>query len=171
VRTLNADFARPAHWPVVVLWVVAVAVFALAGEIGARDFRAWQALSLARVKTAELEARLDTESAAQAAQAVHATRPPSFAPDARHWMKLSAFDAGRVLRSVESAQVAGAKLVSIEIDGDSQRVELEVEVTGADVASSYLQALNAGIERPAWALSRLQIQGGTELALIHGQIE
>ena len=171
MRALHADFARPAQWPVVALWGVAVAVLALATWVGVQDLRKWRALSTERVKTAELDAQLDAARTVQAAQAASAAQPPSFALDARHWMKLSAFDGSGVLRSIESAQVAGAKVVSIGIDGDSQRVELEVEVTGAAVASSYLQALNAGTERPAWVLSRLQIQGGAEVALIHGQIE
>ncbi len=171
MRALHADFARPAQWPVVVLWALSAAVLALAAWSGARDLKEWRVLSVERVKTTKLAEQLDAARAMQSAQAASAVKPPSFALDARHWMKLSAFDGAGVLRSIESAQVAGAKVVSIQIDGDSQRVELEVEVTGADVASSYLQALNAGTEHPAWALSRLQIQGGTEVALIHGQIE
>ena len=171
MRVLHADFARPAQWPVVALWVLAAALFALAAWAGARDLHEWRALSAERVKTAELGRQLGAARAMQSAQAASAANPPSFALDARHWMKVSAFDGSGVLRSIESAQVGGAKVVSIQIDSDSHRVELEVEVTGADVASSYLQALNAGTERPAWTLSRLQIQGGSEVALIHGQIE
>lgn len=171
MRALHANFARPTRWPVIALWGLAVAVLALAAWAGTRDVREWRALSAERVKTAEFSGQLDAARAAQEARAASAARPPSFALDARHWMKLSAFDGGGVLRSIESAQVTGAKVVSIEIDGDSRHVELEVEVTGADVASSYLQALNAGTEHPAWVLSRLQVQGGTEVALIHGQID
>lgn len=171
MRALHADFARPALWPVVALWGLCVAILTLAAWAGASDVQEWRALSAERVKTAELGAQLDAARAVQSAQAASVAKSPSFALDARRWMKLSAFDGSGVLRSIESAQVAGAKVVSIEIDGDSQRVELEVEVTGADVASSFLQALNAGTERPVWTLSRLQIQGGTEVALIHGQVE
>ena len=171
MRALRVDFARPARWPVVVLWALSMAVLAAAAWAGVRDFKEWRTLSAARVQTAKLGEQLRAARVVQSAQAASAAKPPAFSLNARHWMRMLAFDGSGVLRSIETVQVAGAKVVSIEIDSDGQRVELEVEVTGADVASSYLQALNAGTKRPAWALSRLQIQGGTELALIHGRME
>lgn len=171
MRPLAVDFARPPQWPVIALWSLALCILALAVWAGPRDWREWRSLCAERLRTAELGNQLDTARALQATQAASAAKPLPFAIDARRWMTLSAFDGGSVLRSIESAQVNGARVVSIEMDGDSRHVQLEVEVTGADVASSYLQALNAGIDRPAWVLSRLQIQGGTEVALIDGQIE
>jgi hypothetical protein len=171
MRTLHADFARPAQWPVMALWTAAALLAALTAWEGVHDLREAKALSAKRAETAELGARLDSAHARQAGHAASAAEPPPFANDATHWLRLSRVDVGGVFRSVESAQVAGARLVSIEIDGEGRRAELEVEVTGADVASAYLDALNAGLARPAWALTRLQAQGGTETALIHEQLE
>ncbi len=127
-------------------------------------------LSSARDKTTELHTQLDSLRASQVSQAASALQPPSYAVDARHRMAVSSFESGGVLRSVESAQVSGAKVTSLEIDAESRHVDLELEVTSADVAAAYLRALNAGLDRPQWTLSRLQVQGGVESALIHGQV-
>lgn len=150
--------------------MLATAVLALAAWATAHDVAAWNVLYEARLKTAALQAGLDRARAVTAARGASAAVPPTFAVDARRWMALSSFDSGGVLRSVESAQVAGAKLVSLEIDARDRRVQLEVEVTSADVATAYLQALNAGSDRPLWALTRLQAQAGIESALIVGQM-
>ncbi len=152
------------------LWLLASLVLVLAAWAGLRDTQGWFALSEGKAKTAALQARLDQALVAQAAQAASAAVPPPFAVDAKRWMALSTFDSGGVLRSIESAQVAGAKVVSLEIDAEGRRVELEVEVASADVATAYLQSLNAGMDHPVWVLSRVQAQGGTESALILGQI-
>ena len=85
-------------------------------------------------------------------------------------MALARVDGTGVLRAVESAQVTGVKVIAIDVDAENRRVELEAEVTSAEVAASYLQALNAGADRPAWALVRLQAQGLTESALFRGQL-
>jgi hypothetical protein len=170
LRALNVDFALPPRWPVASLWVLALLVLALAGWAGLRDRQTWRVLSDEREKTAALQSQLDVARVAQAAQAASAAEAPAFALDAKRALALAMFDSGGVLRSVESAQVAGAKVVSLDIDGESRRVDLEVEVASADVAAAYLQALNAGADRTVWVLSRLQAQGGTESALIHGQI-
>ncbi len=171
MRALRVDFSRPARWPLVALWALSVAVLATTVWAAAGDLKEWRVLSDERMKTVKLERQLDAARAVRSAQSASAAKPPTFSLDARHWMSMSAFDGSGVLRSIESAQVAGAKVVSIEIDSVNERVELEVEVTGADVASNYLQALNAGTGRSDWTLSRLQIQGGTEMALIHGRIQ
>ncbi len=152
------------------LWATAVTLLVLAGIVAAGDVRRWNVLSSARDKTAELQSQLDTLRASQASQAASASQPPSYAVDARHRMAVSSFDSAGVLRSVESAQVSGAKVTSLEIDAETRHVELELEVTSADVAAAYLRALNAGLDKPQWTLSRLQVQGGVESALLHGQV-
>jgi len=168
---LHVDFARPPRWPAIVLWMLAVAVLAAASWIGARDLQDWRALSAKRARTAALRAQLDSVRAARAAQAASAAEPPPFAVDARRWMALSRLDSTGVLRAVESAQVIGAKVTAIDVNAESRSVELEIEVTSAEVAAAYLQALNAGADRPAWALVRLQMQGAIESALIRGQLQ
>ena len=86
-------------------------------------------------------------------------------------MALASVDGAGVLRTVESAQVAGAKLINIDVNVEARQAELEVEVTSAQVAATYLQALNAGLDQPAWELVRLQTQSTSESALIRGQIQ
>ena len=152
------------------LWVLALLTLAVAGWVGAKDVRGWLALSDDKAATATLQSRLDRAIAVRAALAASAAAPPSYAIDARRWMALSTFDTAGVLRSVESAQIAGAKVVALDIDAPGRSVELEVEVASAEVATAYLQALNAGIDHPVWVISRLQAQAGIESALILGQI-
>jgi len=152
------------------LWALALLVLALAGWAGVRDMQRWRALSDERDKTAGLQSRLDMARAEQAAHAASAAEPPAFALDARRWMALATVDSGGVLRSLESADVAGAKVLSLDIDSEGRRVDLVLDVASADVAAAYLRALNEGTDRPVWVLSRLQTEGAIESALIHGQI-
>lgn len=170
LRPLNVDFAAPRRLPALALWAVAAALLVLTGFVAAADVRRWQALASARDNTAGLRTRFDAQRASQASRAASASQPPPFADDARRRIATSSFDAAGVLRSLESAQVAGAKVTSLDIDAESRQVELELEVTSADVAAAYLSALNAGLDTSQWTLSRLQVQGGTETALIHGQV-
>ena len=60
-------------------------------------------------------------------------------------------------------------MIAVEVDADGRRAEIQLDVANADVASAYLQALNAGLDTPTWTLSRLQVSGNTETALIVGR--
>ena len=171
LKPLHVDFACPPRWPAAMLWMLVLAVLAGAGWVGARDLRAWQELSTCRERTAALQSQLDTARAVVAARAASAAEPPPFAVDARRWMALASVDGAGVLRTVESAQVGGAKMINIDVNVEARQAELEVEVTSAQVAATYLQALNAGLDQPAWELVRLQTQSTSESALIRGQIQ
>ena len=166
---MNIDFATPRRWPAALLWGGAAAAFVLVGYLVSVDLRRWDALSSARSGTAALQSQFDLLRASRAAEAASATQVPPYAVDARRRLTTMAFDTGGVLRSLESARIPGAKVTNLDIDAEGGHVELELEVTSADVAAAYLQALNAGLDRPRWELARLQTQGGTETALIHGQ--
>lgn len=170
LRLLRVEFARPPRWPALLLWTSAAAVFVAASWVVFRDVQAWQALSAGRARTEALQERLDATRATDAARAASAAEAPPYAADAQRWMALARVDGTGVLRAVESAQVTGVKVIAIDVDAENRRVELEAEVTSAEVAASYLQALNAGADRPAWALVRLQAQGLTESALFRGQL-
>jgi hypothetical protein len=170
LRTLPVDFARPAAWPVAVLWTVVALLVAICGWTGSRDLRALQRLTETRDATQLSEQQLGAGRAAQAALAASANEAVPFAMDARRLMALSSVDVAGVLRSIETAQLSGAKVSQIDVDTATRNIELTLEVTSADVATSYLQALNAGDDRPAWSLVRVQSQGGTIAASIHGEV-
>ena len=170
MRTLPVDFARPAAWPVVVLWTIVALVVAICGWTGSRDQRAWQRLTEIRATTQLSEQQLGAGRAAQAALAASATEAVPFAMDARRLMALSSVDVAGVLRSLETAQLPGAKVSQIDVDTATRGIELTLEVASADMATSYLQALNADDDRPAWSLVRVQSQGGTIAAFIHGEV-
>lgn len=146
-------------------------VFAAAALGAARDLQALRGLSARTARTEALQRQLDAARATTAERAASAAEPPPFAADARRWMALARIDSPGVLRAIDSARVVGAKVIAIDVDAESRRVDLEVEVASAEVAASYLQALNAGEGRPMWALGRLQAQGPVEAALFHGQLQ
>ena len=166
MRALRVEYARPPRWPVGMLWALVAFALGAAVWVGARDVRDWAGLSEVHQRTQALDTELQRARAAQSAQLASASAQPAFALDARRLMMLSTFDSAGVLRSVESAQVAGAKLTSLQLDVGERRVNLEVEVDTADTATAYLRALNAGSDRPAWTLSRIQAQGGAASAQI-----
>ena len=170
MRAIHVDFAPPPRWPGLVLWGAAVLLGTASSCIGARDWQQWQSLSAKSARVDALLAQLASARAATAAQAASAAEPPPFAADAKRWMTLAALDGTGVLRAVESARVVGAKMITIDVNAESRRVELEVEVTSAEVAAAYLEALNAGEDSPQWTLARLQTQGGIESVLIRGQL-
>ncbi len=170
MRAVRVDFAQPPRWPVRAVWSVGVLMAVAACWVGWGDLRRWQVLVAQQAVTEALQAQADTARAARAAQAASAAELPSFAVDARRWLALAKLDSTGVLRTVESARVAGAKLIALDVNADARRAELEVEVTSAEVATAYLQALNAGTDQPAWTLVRLQTQGAVESALITGQL-
>ena len=151
-------------------WVLVACGLAGSVALGTVDARQWQALSRERAQLDAARGRLEAVSAVRAAQAASAAEPPAYAVDARRWMKLGALDAGAVLRTLESAQVPGVKVSSVDIDGEARRVELQLEVSGADVVATYVQALNAGLDAPVWMLARVQSQANLQTAVVHAQL-
>lgn len=169
MRPVVVDFAPPPRWPAAIAWGAA-ALLGL-GVVWAvhDDVQQWHALSAARDRGVELERRWGERRAGQAALAASAAALPTFAPDAARRLADGSFDTLGVLRSIESARVPGARVTGLEVDAAGRRAEILLEVANAEVASAYLQALNAGLDRPTWMLSRLQVSGGTETALIVGR--
>jgi len=170
VRPLRADFARPPAWPVASLWLAVALILALAAGMGLRDLQLGRRLQEARSQTHSIMARMDDVRAEQSARAASAAQPPAFSADARRLMALSTFDAAGVLRSVEAVQMQGAKLARLDLDATTRHVEIELDVANADVATAYVQALNAGLDRPLWTLSRFQAQGASLSALIRCEL-
>lgn len=170
MRSLDVDFAPPARWPVVTLWTLVACMLVGAAFLAAVDAREWRALAHRRDDVAALHAQLDSTRAQQASRAASAVESPAYAIDARRLKNLATADVAGVLRSIESARVPGARVLALDVDAEGRRIELQLDVTSADVAASYVQALNAGLDPRTWSLVRLQIQGSSQTAVIHGQL-
>jgi hypothetical protein len=166
---VSVDFAPPPRWPDAVAWGVAALLGIGVGLVAFSDVRQWQALSAARNDGLALQRQLDERQAQRAALSASAAALPTFAPDAARRLATASFDTPGVLRSIESARVPGVRVIAVEVDADGRRAEIQLDVANADVASAYLQALNAGLDTPTWTLSRLQVSGNTETALIVGR--
>ena len=170
MKAPQVDFAPPLAWPVAVGWVCAGLAAVACALSGIRYSHAWEASASARDQTGRLARQIDALHAARSALAASAAEPAPFAADAARLTDWSSVDAAGVLRSIETAQVAGAKVAEIDIDASTRTAELRLDVTSADMATAYLAALNAGDARSAWTLVRVQSQGAAFEALIRGEI-
>ena len=170
MRSLPADFAKPARWPVVSLWLIAAVAASGAAWQGTLAAVAWRHLDDEKAKTQILSQQIELARATFAARAASAAAPGPLAADAKHMIALASFDAEGILRSIESVQVQGAKVSQLDIDTDSRRVEIQLDITSADVATTYVQDLNAGNDHPIWVLSRVQSQGTAQSASIRARM-
>jgi hypothetical protein len=170
MRALKVEFAarKPVpQW----LWVVATLAFgALALHQG------WQAWALQERVTAlrgEADA-LATEQVERSTQARRETAgrvrvEPAYARDAAAIAKIARFPLDRVLVSLESAQVQGVKVTSLELSAVEATARAELEFADHAALLNYLEAINAGEPQPRWALMRAQMApspGGPNVASI-----
>jgi hypothetical protein len=158
MRMLRPDFARPSAWPRHAAYAAAVTLLAASAWQGVLAERGYRALLDQRARTAELQSSLGAELVRLNVQQAPASAP-SYERDARSIARMSSFDVGGVLRSVESAQVAGAKVINLDVDASTRTAALTLDVASASTATAYVEALNAGDDRPKWTLARLQTQG------------
>jgi hypothetical protein len=170
MKALKIEFAarRPVpRW----LWAVATLAFgALALHQG------WQAWAL-QERVAALRSQADalaTEQAERSAQARRETAgrvrvEPAYARDAAAVAKIAGFPLDRVLVSLESAQVLGVKLTSLEVSAVESTARAELEFADHTALLNYLEAINAGEPQPRWALLQAQMAlapGGANVASI-----
>ena len=158
MRLLNPNFARPSPWPRHLAYASAVVLVAVSAWQGVWAEQGYRTLIDQRARTAELQSDLGVELARLNVQEAPASAP-GYERDARSIARMSSFDVGGVLRSVESAQVVGAKVVNLDIDASTRTAVLSLDVVSASTATAYVEALNAGDDHPKWTLARLQTQG------------
>jgi hypothetical protein len=140
---------------------------------------AWQAVEAVRTARQLLDKKaLEAALAAQADRSRHREGVPPQAASAAakleahvgHLMSVADFDVAAVLRSIESVRLPGARLLELEIDAESRRVDMQLEASNADTVARYVQALNAAESGPGWTLVRLQLQGATQSVLIRAKL-
>jgi hypothetical protein len=168
VRPLRIDFVPRRH-PPAWLWYLASAI--LAGVAVQQGWTAWQLsrqASAAEVKVSELRLKIErVERAHQRAHAEQAIEPP-YAKDAAAIAKVAAFPVEQVFASIESAQVSGVRLTSLDVSATGGTARVELEFSDSAALSNYLAAINAGEEQPRWRLvqARMGLSGTPSTATI-----
>lgn len=157
MRHLAVNFVpRRSVWP----WLgyaLSTALLAVAA------FQSWSALALMKqVRAAEEEvlrisAEVDAKRKSPTGAPTQSGAEVPYAQDAAALAKLAGFDMGRVLASLESAQVVGVKVTALEILPAERLVRVELEVADPAALLQFLEQINAGLE-PAqgWQLTRAQ---------------
>jgi hypothetical protein len=165
VKILKVEFAPPSPWPARLAYAASTAILATALWQGILAWRGYEHLRAEHVQTASMRQRMEVAFARLAPPAAPASAPP-YERDAREIARSASFDVGGVLRAIESAQVVGAKVASIDIDTQARSVGIALDVASPDVATAYAQALNGDDPHPFWVLARLQSQAGGNTAEI-----
>jgi hypothetical protein len=158
MRALHVNFAeRRTLWP----WLaIALTVLLIVLAI----HQAWAALELVKqARRAESEVgRLALALEGQRKLAGKASTAageswPAYSKDALELSKLASFDTGSVLRALESVQVAGVNLTSLEVLATPGTVRAELEVADPAALLQYLEQLNEGTDAASrWHLLRSQ---------------
>lgn len=142
--------AQP-RWGLLTVWVIAC--LSLSGYWG---YRAWQereaaqALDRQNLELAQEISRL-TEHA-ETARTAHSGKPPAYLEDALTLAKTAAFPLQQVLRALETTQVTGVKVTSIDIHPDRGTADVVLEFTDHKALFAYLELINQGEPAPRWLL-------------------
>jgi len=168
MKALQVNFARPPRWPARLAYGLSAALCALGIWQGVVAAHGYEALLGERGRSADLQRQLD-RTMKQANAPVQVASAPAYDRDARALARTSGFDVGSVLHAIESVQILGVKATNVDIDAETRTVELTLDVTSADVATIYVQALNTVVGPPVWTLVRLQAKAGGDTAQVRGQ--
>ena len=163
MKPLKVDFA-PRHRVAAGWWLaLSAALLALAISQSLQAWEAMQATRATRAQIAELSARLERQRQAQEAAIARARIVPPYAQDAAAFAKMAAFPLNRVLRSLETVQIAGVRITSIDIDAAEGTVRVEIEQSSGEALMRYLSDLNAGEEKSRWQLVQMRSATGSAL--------
>jgi hypothetical protein len=156
MRALKVEFAAPRRVPQGV-WYAGAAVFLALGVQQGMD--AWHLRQQAReldAKTQQLRAERERREQDRAAERAQRVAPPPYAKDAAEIARIAAFPVEKVLARVESVQIVGVKVVSLNLDAVQGSARLELEFQDSAGLMKYLTAINAE-EGPKWALQQAQM--------------
>ena len=164
MRPLAVDFKRPYKLPLWAFWA-ASALFWVA-SIGLSAV-AWQTYQKLRDVESQLQAaqHRKAELDARAKSAGELKPPPPYLQDAARIARIASFDVGKVLTALESVQVPGARLQSIDINAVDRAARIELDVPDAALSLRYLEALNAD-DAGRWQLAQLRTAGSPPLTQV-----
>ena len=136
-----------------------------------QGWSAWQRVHEVRTleaQNAALQSALERARQVQQEAQQQAAQAPPYAGDLAAITKVAAFPVERVFASIESARVQGVKLTALDIAPAEGRAKAELEFTDHDALLRYLEALNAGEDKPRWSLvqSQLGASGAVKTATI-----
>lgn len=84
---------------------------------------------------------------------------PAYARDAAAVLQMAEYDVAQVLTTLETVQVAGVRVLALEIASSERSASVELEFQDPDTLHEYLEQLNAGLEAAQrWQLRRTQVQ-------------
>jgi hypothetical protein len=152
-------------------WMLLAAAMLVAGADQAN--RAWKthrSIEAAHARVAQGLAQATRERDRGQAQAARQRAGTAYAKDALDASHEAAFALDAVLASVESVQIVGVRLVSIDIAARDGLVKAEVEATDSQALLRYVQAINAGEPVERWVLVRMQ-GGRTGPFAVTGSLE
>lgn len=153
MRPLRIDFAEPRRRPTWLWYVVAVALLAIAGE------RGWSAWRL-KEEVVTLDAQVQRQRVFRDETKRHAqlpATPAAAAPyivDAAAIVKAAEFPIDTVLATLESVQVAGVRVTSLDVSTGEGITTVELECSDLAVLMRYVNRLNADGAR--WRLVQAQ---------------
>ena len=151
MRPLDVDFAPASPWRRRAVLALAVVVWTLAALQGARLWQHWQAARRHEVLAAQAQARASLAIASERARQLAADDPVQV-QRRRDLQRLQSFPLGDVMRSVEQAHVAGARVTAIDADAMSGHAQVEFEADSLAVATKLMGALRADPAHFAWQL-------------------
>lgn len=158
MRSVPADFLPPGRALARLSMGVSVVLFAaaVAVSVDAYTLRA-KALEIER-QAAERQQQMAEEQARE-----RAPKPePPYAADARRLAAIAAMPIDAILLSLERIRIPGVRVLSLDIQSETGRVQLEIEAHDLSQVSRYLDDLNAGFETPKWALATARNEQGAK---------
>jgi len=165
MRALRINFVKKRHLPLgfwYAMWTPLVIV------------SAWQSFEIAKllIRDREIQTRteqLQTEFKQLQNQAAIRPTPHTPAPyfaDATAIAQMAKFPYRQMFRSIESAQVLGVKVVTLEVNAAQGEARLELQFTQYEALHDYLKKINMACDTPLWDLRQAQrgVSGPSGLA-------
>lgn len=168
MRRLDIDFAPPSNrntwiWAVVGLAAGATLLAVLSSIVPIQG-----AVRALAIESAQLAAAVEAIALKRQEATAQAQRQPAYAADALAVLPMATMDIGAVLTALESVKIPGVRLLGLEISAPDQTARVELELAEPTALLRYLEAINAGEQRPRWQLLRTEtpISGSASTATL-----
>jgi hypothetical protein len=164
MRPIAADFTPESRWTRRLLWAGVLVSAGCAAVACWQAWCDWQKLLQAQREQQVVQAQLVQRAQARLARELRLAQPKPYAKDAAELVRLASFPTDKVLRALETTQIEGVKVTSIDINPESATARVALEFTDQAQLMQYLEKVNAGEEKPRWILEQAKMQssqGGT----------
>jgi hypothetical protein len=163
MRRLDIDFAPKRLLPAWAWHVASAALWALAFQQGWSAWTLHSASQALQSRVASLQAKQDAAVRQEREAEDKANMTPPYAKDAAEIARVAAYPTEAALATLESTQIAGIKLIALDISPKDQIVQVDVEYSDQTALVHYLEALNDNKAAGTWDLRQAQPtkEGGT----------